>query len=142
MGIKSILKHISKRIWIIWSHRNKFLPHNKIEKQVVIGSAKQELPPIKAFHQKVGFSQNAPEQNPFYLHNGKVLHNLDELSNELITMDKETFNHHVNEQKNDFSRWINDIFKAPELAGELQMTKDMYSIREILEKHRLQTKNY
>lgn len=135
MGIKSIIHRIPQHLKRIWSHKNRFLSKRSAEKLTVLREEKPEKP--KEFHTKLNFSQNSPQENAFYVHNGKILHNLDELSAELITIDKETFKYHVNDEKNDFSNWIRDIFHSPELAWELSSTHDLYSTREILEKHRM-----
>ncbi|MEK6968536.1 MAG: hypothetical protein AABX51_07970 [Nanoarchaeota archaeon] len=141
MGLKSVLGLITWPFRFLWKHKNRFLSENKIEKQVVINEDSKKVssraPAISIKHEKVDFNLNVPHENPFYLNNGKVLNNLNELSNELISMDSDTFHHHVNDQKNDFSNWIKDVIHSPELAIELSATHDIYSTREILEKHRV-----
>lgn len=141
MGLKLVLGLITWPFRFLWKHKNRFLSENKIEKQVVINDTGKKaapiVPAISIKHEKVDFSQNVPQENPFYLKSGKVLNNLNDLSTELISMDSETFHHHVNDQRNDFSSWIKDVIHAPELATELSATHDIYSTREILEKHRV-----
>ena len=39
-------------------------------------------------------------------------------------MDNPTFKQYVNEEKNDFSKWIKDIFKDDDLADKLLKTTD------------------
>lgn len=55
----------------------------------------------------------------FRLSNGRVLKNLNELLNALKSMDEETFEFHVNENKNDFGNWVKDVFKDEELAKSI-----------------------
>ena len=62
---------------------------------------------------------NVKEENKFLLNNGKSLNNLKELYKELRRMNNKTFNHHVNEDKNDFYNWVNDIYKNKVLSDDL-----------------------
>lgn len=55
----------------------------------------------------------------FWVHNGPILKNLEDLANFLPHMSDETFNHHVNKEKNDFSKWVNDVIGEKKLASEL-----------------------
>ncbi len=57
----------------------------------------------------------APEQC-FWVNNGPVLKNLDELYKALSEMGKDAFKHHVNREKNDFSSWVRDILGDQKLA--------------------------
>jgi segregation and condensation protein A len=66
------------------------------------------------------------ELNPehyFVLKNGIKVKSLKELAENLEKMDSKTFRHHVNNKKNDFSKWINDVFKEEKLAEELNKIK-------------------
>lgn len=60
----------------------------------------------------------APEQC-FWVNNGPVLKNLEELANFLPEMSEDTFRHHVNSEKNDFSNWVKDIIGDQKLADNL-----------------------
>lgn len=60
----------------------------------------------------------APEEH-FLLRQGKNLKNLKELYHALEYMDDETFNHHVNSEKNDFASWIAHSLDKHELADRL-----------------------
>jgi len=57
----------------------------------------------------------------FYVCNGEVLKNLDELAKVLKRMDDAAYEYHVNAEKNDFSSWIKDI------TGDDKLAKDIYS---------------
>ena len=63
-------------------------------------------------------SDCAPEQC-FWCNNGPVLKNLEELANFLPEMNEDTFRHHVNNDKNDFSNWVRDIIGDQKLADNL-----------------------
>ena len=71
-------------------------------------------------------SDVAPEQC-FWVNNGAILKNLDELENTLPDMNDETYSHHANKEKNDFSRWINDVIGDQQLANELLSSKNKES---------------
>ena len=64
----------------------------------------------------------APEQC-FWINNGPVLKSLKELAEALPQLSNETFQHHVNKEKNDFNKWINDVI------GDMQLANDLLSSR-------------
>lgn len=55
----------------------------------------------------------------FYLNNGQVIKDLNELIVVLKIMDESTFYHHVTHDKNDFFNWIKYIFKDEALANKI-----------------------
>ncbi len=59
----------------------------------------------------------------FWVNNGPILKNLDELANFMQAANGDTFKHHVNADKNDFSNWINDIIGDKKLANDLLSSK-------------------
>ncbi|MBW2980610.1 hypothetical protein KY360_04290 [Candidatus Woesearchaeota archaeon] len=61
----------------------------------------------------------APEEHHFVLSDGKRLKSLFELVDSLGKMGEDVFKAHVNKDKNDFSNWIKDVFKVPDLAKEI-----------------------
>src|SRR3989338_3692367 len=68
-----------------------------------------------------------PEQC-FWVNNGPVLKNLDELYKALSEMSKDAFKHHVNKEKNDFSSWIRDILGDQKLAEDIAKAKSKSAI--------------
>ena len=66
-------------------------------------------------------SDVAPAQC-FWVNNGRILKNLEDLATVLPDIPDDTFNHHVNKEKNDFSAWINDVIGDKKLAKELSRT--------------------
>ncbi|RJQ18131.1 hypothetical protein C4573_00215 [Candidatus Woesearchaeota archaeon] len=62
---------------------------------------------------------DAPEQHYFHIAGGVSVKNIKELLRELKKMKTETYQHHVNANKNDFSNWLNDIFQETKLAKEM-----------------------
>lgn len=67
-----------------------------------------------------------PEQC-FWVNNGPILKNLEELADTLPQMNDETFHHHVNNEKNDFSNWIKDVIGDQKLANDLLSSRDKES---------------
>ncbi|MBI3034391.1 hypothetical protein HYY72_04475 [Candidatus Woesearchaeota archaeon] len=55
----------------------------------------------------------------FWVNQGPILRNLNELSDALKGINDEQFTHHLNKDKNDFSKWVNDVFGDEELAKAL-----------------------
>lgn len=59
----------------------------------------------------------------FWINNGPVLKNLDELYKALGEIKKEMFTHHVNDGKNDFSNWVRDVLGDQKLAEDITNAK-------------------
>ena len=70
---------------------------------------------------------NAAPEQCFWVNNGPILKNVEELADALPEMGDETFHHHVNSEKNDFSSWINDVIGDKNLANELLSSKSRES---------------
>ena len=68
----------------------------------------------------------APEQC-FWVNNGPILKNLEELTNFLPEMSDEAFKRHVNSEKNDFSNWIKDVIGDQKLANDLLSSRNKES---------------
>lgn len=71
-----------------------------------------------------------PPEKYFYVNDGSVLKNMDELLQALLNMEEHTFSHHVNEHKHDFHTWIRDVFQDNLLAHSVKNVKE----REVLAK--------
>ena len=56
----------------------------------------------------------------FWCHDGRVLKNLDELGAALREMSEETFQYHVTIDRNDFSKWVEDVIGDHELSAVLK----------------------
>ena len=70
-------------------------------------------------HGKFLYTELQPELY-FRLHGGGIIKSIPGLQKALLEMNNETFSHHRNNQKNDFSNWIKDVFKEPALAKQLE----------------------
>lgn len=69
----------------------------------------------------------------FWLANGTVIRNIYELSDALRVMSDELFSKHVNENKNDIAKWVNDVLKNEHLSQKLNKAKTRKEMIEILE---------
>jgi len=67
--------------------------------------------------------RNVEPERCFWVNNGPVISNLEGLQATLKEMGKETFSHHVNKEKNDFSVWIDQVIGDKVLAKELLKVK-------------------
>ena len=74
---------------------------------------------------------NIPAEKYFYANDGSVIKHLGELPEALRNMSPEAFNHHVNEEKNDFYTWVKDVFEHSSLARKIKNVK----IKEDMAKH-------
>ena len=62
------------------------------------------------------------ENKYFYVANGMVVKNLNDMCAILDLIDKDTFDKHVNKEKNDFSNWARAVYND-ELADSLEKAK-------------------
>jgi hypothetical protein len=56
----------------------------------------------------------------FWCHDGRVMKNLGELSVALREMSEDTFRYHVTADRNDFSKWVEDVIGDHELSAVLK----------------------
>ncbi len=73
------------------------------------------------------------EEHYFYVHNGAVLKSKEDLLGCLRNIDDESFNHHVNDKKNDFACWVRDILKDKKLSDNLFGTKSREEMVDLIE---------
>lgn len=67
---------------------------------------------------------DVPPENSFWVCDGSVLKNLDELLKALRKMKTDVYSYHVNNEKNDFSNWIKDVMGNVKLAGDVSKAKN------------------
>jgi hypothetical protein len=67
---------------------------------------------------------NLPPEKFFYVNDGQVIRTLHELPEALRAMSPETFEFHVNQQKNDFYSWASDVFNHAKLARKIKSAKN------------------
>ena len=63
----------------------------------------------------------------FWVNNGPVIRNLEELHNAFDNMNNETFMHHANNEKNDFISWVKDVLGDKRLSDDLMKSKSKQS---------------
>ena len=68
--------------------------------------------------------KDVPGDKVFWVHDGSVLKNLNELAEALRKMKNEIFKYHVNSEKNDFYNWVRDVINDHELAGQIKEIKN------------------
>lgn len=66
---------------------------------------------------------NAKDDQCFWVCNGSILRNIQDLKDSLSKMDKETFLNHVNKEKNDFAIWVKEIAKDETLSKKISKNK-------------------
>jgi hypothetical protein len=97
----------------------------------------EELRAIPAAPDKTlkAINRDAPETSYFILCNGKPVKNIKELADVMEEIEDQVFNHHVNTEKNDFAKWVKDIFNDIELAEKLAGVKEKKHMQLVLYKH-------
>ena len=68
--------------------------------------------------------KNVPAYKVFLCNDGSIYNNIEELQKALKSMSNETFNYHVNSEKNDFANWIYDVIGDIKLANNLRTIYD------------------
>ncbi len=63
---------------------------------------------------------NVPEEKRFWIVDGRYLSNLEELRTALEGMADETFRVHSDENKSDFSKWVDEVIGDGKLASDLK----------------------
>ncbi|HSU72926.1 MAG TPA: hypothetical protein VLJ21_03700 [Candidatus Binatia bacterium] len=100
--------------------------HKQLEKKAV-----EKSPPVVAA-KALG---TAPDEKAFGLKDGRKLHTLYELVDELETMNDGVFRDYVNDMKNDFANWIEGVFGDKNLGAELRKIKSRTETQRALLKH-------
>ncbi|MBI2860361.1 MAG: hypothetical protein HYX91_02490 [Chloroflexi bacterium] len=62
---------------------------------------------------------DVPPEKSFWCRDGRAFKNIQELSAALATMSDETFGHHANAGRNDFSNWVKEVIGDEKLARDL-----------------------
>jgi hypothetical protein len=60
------------------------------------------------------------EEKRFWVNDGRYLNNLEELKTTLDSMTDETYTFHVNENKSDFAKWVDEVIGDDKLAADLK----------------------
>lgn len=89
----------------------------------------------KKNYNRMAVFANVPQGKDFWAANGLVIKNLYELANSFEVMDDYTFSQHVNQDKNDFAKWTNDVLNQQKLAEQLGSSKSLAEHQVITLKH-------
>ncbi len=81
--------------------------------------ATDEKRPYEVIAVKKLFTEAHPS-NHFFVSDGSVIKNAAELIDALEKMHEDTYKFHANEEKNDFSSWVRDVFGEHKLAENLK----------------------
>lgn len=101
--------------------------HEKIEKKLQeLNKTTVTIPDWSMQPQEI-----TPDQH-FLLRNGQTIKSLAELCDALNYVDDITFEHHVNDYRNDFANWIRDIIKNPALADKVLATHNKEDMLKVL----------
>ncbi len=98
-------------------------------------SSKKKTTKPKVAVKKEKILKDAPVEQYFILCNGHPIKNVKELADVMEDLRDEIFNFHVTTDKNDFAKWVYDVFKDIELAEELANIKHKTHMRLVLYKH-------
>ncbi|MBW2989073.1 hypothetical protein KY358_02010 [Candidatus Woesearchaeota archaeon] len=77
----------------------------------------------------IDYLKDIGKERCFWVNGGSVIKNLDELHAALGYMDEQTFNHHVNDDKNDIHNWIRDVIQDQKLADSISPLKTKEAMR-------------
>ena len=69
------------------------------------------------------FLNDVPEEYQFWAKDGNTIRNVEQLAEALKNMNDETFKHHSNQEKTDFTNWLRDIVGDEKLAKDLMKNK-------------------
>lgn len=75
---------------------------------------------------------NAPKGKYFRLLNGRRLKNVAELIDALEQINDDIYHHHANQHRNDFSNWLNDVFKEKNMAKEMKRAESRLEAQRVL----------
>ena len=93
----------------------------------------QQSQELKGIFKQIKISQwleqEAPAGHYFKLRNGQELKSLNDLRKSLSYMNDEDFNHHVNQERNDFAIWIKEALQNIELYEKI---KNIHTKEELL----------
>lgn len=76
------------------------------------------------------FDKDAGEKS-FYLIDGSKISSIKEFYEYLDSMEENVFRYHANEDKNDFSNWIKDVYSLKDIAGQV-LGKDKKAVKKII----------
>ena len=70
---------------------------------------------------------NAVPEHCFWVNNGPILRNIEDLAGALEAINDDIYAYHANKDKNDFSKWISEVIGDSKLANDLLSSKNKNS---------------
>jgi len=86
------------------------------------------------------FLKDAPPEKAFWVSNGWIIRNMEEIPAALENMSDETFVSHVNKDKNDFAAWVKEVLGDKSLAATLRLVRNRRSAIEVVKRRLKQLK--
>ncbi|MBW2969807.1 hypothetical protein KY309_01745 [Candidatus Woesearchaeota archaeon] len=93
----------------------------KAVKETILRKIENICTEIPEEHGKMMFKEISPELH-FRLHGGGIIKSIPGLQKALLNMSEETFIHHCNTHRNDFSKWIKEVFNETTLSNKIEKT--------------------
>ena len=94
-------------------------------------------PMLKTFVQKPQKKTLASVEGEqcFWVSSGHILCNIKDLRDALSSMSDDTFVYHVNKEKNDFAKWIEEVLGDGNLANQLDRSKTRATAYKVIDTH-------
>lgn len=92
----------------------------------------EELKKMKTNFVSKKFLEEVQEGKEFYCKDGRIFKKLEDLAEALKNMDKDIFEHHVNQERNDFAIWIKDAIGDVVLAHRIKNIKKQKNMMKII----------
>lgn len=139
---KSVVKKIAKREQATEKTSTKKVvkktPAKKVAKKKVVKSKSTVNKKKKTISKKKSNSKKiliiATGDQCFWIKDGPSVGDLKELRNALISIEKEQFIHHVNNMKNDFAVWVEEILEDVACASGIRKSKTKTGMIKNIEK--------
>ena len=86
------------------------------------------------------YLRDVASEKAFWVSNGWIIKNLEDLPTALEAMSDETFAFHVNKDKNDFANWVKEVVGDKSLAATLRMVRNRRNSIEVAKRRIKQLK--
>ncbi|MBI4438896.1 hypothetical protein HY640_03110 [Candidatus Woesearchaeota archaeon] len=130
MGKKGVRK---KAIRVSSKRNSKPARNTKAIKQAIRPEKKAKPAKTRQEPKNEALLKDVPTEYSFWLSDGRIIKNAEELANAAATMTEDVYTYHANSQKNDFADWIRDIIQDQPLSYQIrkanspqQMQKAIY----------------
>lgn len=88
--------------------------------------------PKKAAKKQLKKMKQANGDAAFWMTNGMILKNLNDLADALGKIETTVFDYHVTKERNDFADWVESVLKDPECAAGIRRSKKPASARTVV----------